>query len=137
MNAYDAPANEAHRKCRRFGLAAVACGTAGMLLAALAPVLTGAGLSGWLLGLRPLCPWIRRARAGRAPARCRGCTPIWRRKPTRKLPALHENLFRSFRQYHGFTGFRAYLSEQRELLRLYWRKEGVYASYTRREILSD
>lgn len=48
---HDAPANEAHRKCRRFGAAAVVCGAAGMLLAALAPVLTGAGLSGWVLGL--------------------------------------------------------------------------------------
>ena len=48
---HDAPANEAHRKCRRFGGAAVVCGAAGMLLAALAPVLTGAGLSGWALGL--------------------------------------------------------------------------------------
>ena len=48
---HDTPANEAHRKCRRFGGAAVVCGAAGMLLAALAPVLTGAGLSGWVLGL--------------------------------------------------------------------------------------
>ena len=48
---HDTPANAAHRKCRRFGGAAVVCGAAGMLLAALAPVLTGAGLSGWVLGL--------------------------------------------------------------------------------------
>ena len=48
---HDARANEEGRKCSRFGLSAVACGAAGMLLAALSPVLTRPDwLSGWVIG---------------------------------------------------------------------------------------
>lgn len=79
FESHDTPANEARVKCRRFGLLAVGCAAAGMVMAALAPVLaapdvlpgslvgflaagltilgTGLGLAHWI-GARHRSEWL-------------------------------------------------------------------------------